>query len=601
MLIHSAAGGVGIAAIQLAKSIGAEIFATVGNEDKKDYLVKTFGVKPEHIFSSRDSSFLSGVLAATKGRGVDVVLNSLTGDLLHDSFKACAEFGRFIEIGKKDIIDHGSLDMATFGRNVSFMAFDLSSLYISDRPAHHSMWNKLLRESMELIRTGVASPCMPLRVFDAADISDAFRYFMRGTRMGKVAVSFEKEESKLQVRPDRYGSRFDSEKSYLMIGCLGGLGRSLTKWMVGRGARRFVFLGRTATDKPAASALVESLRDEGAVVEVVRGDVGIYEDVERCVQAAKTPIGGVIQGAMALHETIWSDMTVENWHTAIRPKVQGTWHLHNALRKDQRDGQLDFFVMTSSTAGTIGAATESNYCAANAFLDAFARYRNDLGLPAISVGYGRIAEVGYLHEHPEIENIMERRGIQPINEDEMLQIMDLAITHQNPSTWQPRYDRLANTHLLTGIEFSGLQRQRDRGFEGDIHVLSDPRASLFAAAFERSSTAAGGIRTALTHGLPEEVAKALAEGDGEASVLDAVRKMVGKKIANLILLPVDKLRLDQKLGDFGMDSMLAAEFRTYIFHALEVDVPFMMLLDRSTTVDSLSAVVVESLKGREVE
>lgn len=539
----------------------------------------------------------------TQGRGVDVVLNSLTGELLQDSFQACAEFGRFIEIGKKDIIEHGRLDMATFGRNVSFTAVDLSRFYFSDQPAHHRQWHKLLQESMDLIRSKAALPCMPLKVFDVANVEEAFRYFMKGTRMGKVAVTFQNPNSKLRVLPASYETKFSSSKSYLMIGCLGGLGRSLAKWMMSRGARRFVFLSRTSTDKPSARALVETLRDKGAEVEVVRGDVGRYEDVERCIQAAKTPIGGVMQGAMALHETFWGDMTPDRWHTVIRAKVQGTWHLHNALRKDGRDSQLDWFVMTSSTAGTIGAATESNYCAANAFLDAFARYRNSLGLPGIAIGYGRIAGVGYLHEHPEIEAIMDRRGIQATSEDEMIQIMDLTMTHQHPSKWQPGYDRLANAHLLTGIDFSGLQLQRNHGYEGDIHFLSDPRASLFAAAFRRSNlsanTANGGVPSALVQSLPAEVAKALAEGDGVTSLLDAVQGMVGKKMANLILLPQNKLRLDQRLGDFGIDSMLAAEFRTYIFHALEVDVPFMMLLDKSTTVGSLSAFVLERLKNRQ--
>jgi KR domain/Zinc-binding dehydrogenase/Phosphopantetheine attachment site len=602
VLIHSATGGRGIAAIQLAKSFGAEIFGTVGNEAKKDYLVKTFDLNPDHIFSSRNSSFLQGILTVTQGRGVDVVLNSLSGDLLQDSFEACAEFGRFIEIGKKDILEHGRLDMTSFRRNISFIPCDLVGLYLSDKPAHHRLWRQLLHEAMDLIRSKVALPCTPLKVIDVANIEEAFRYFMQSSRMGKVSVSFQNQQSKLQVQPDRYESKFDSNKSYLMIGCLGGLGRSLAKWMMRRGARRFIFLGRTAMDKPSARALVEYLSNNGADVEVVRGDVKIYKDVEQCVQAAKTPIGGVIQGAMALHETIWTDMTAKQWHTVIQPKVQGSWHLHNALGKEGRDAQLDWFIMLSSTAGTIGAATESNYCAANAFLDAFARYRNNLGLPAAAIGYGRISEVGYLHDHPKIEAIMDRRGIQAINEDEMIQIMDLAIAYQHPSKWQPRYDHLANTHLLTGIDFSGLQWQRKHGFEGDIHVLSDPRASLFAAAFTRSAVVtANGVQSASTQGLPADVAKALTEGSGDTSLLDAVRNMVGKKISNLILLPFDKLRLDQKLGDFGMDSMLAAEFRTYIFHALEVDVPFMMLLENCTTVNSISAVVVENLKSRLVE
>jgi acyl transferase domain-containing protein/NADPH:quinone reductase-like Zn-dependent oxidoreductase len=140
ILIHSAAGGLGLAAIQIAKMRGAEIFATVGTEEKKDFLVKTFGLLEDHIFSSRDSSFLPSILKATSERGVDVVLNSLTGDLLHDSWSACAEFGRFIEVGKKDIVDGGKLDMSVFERGVTFTAFDLSNLFWSKNQRQHAQW-----------------------------------------------------------------------------------------------------------------------------------------------------------------------------------------------------------------------------------------------------------------------------------------------------------------------------------------------------------------------------------------------------------------------------------------------------------------------------
>ena len=526
-----------------------------------------------------------------------MVLNSLTHDLLHDSFEACAEFGRFVEIGKRDIIDHGSLDMAIFGRNVSFIAFDLSSLYLSDRPCHHKLWQKLLTESMELVRTGTAKHCSPLEVFGASEIVQAFRHFSLSSRMGKVAVSFEDGKSRLKVLPDKYETVINPNKSYLMIGCLGGLGRSLSKWMMRRGAHNFVFLGRSGLDKPVAQALIRDLREQGAVAEVVHGDVGNKADVERAIQAARQPIGGVVQAAMCLSEALWSAMSKESWHASIRPKVQGTWNLHNALRDGARDGQLDFFVMTSSISGTVGTATESNYCSSNAFLDSFARYRNSLGLPAVSVGLGMISEVGYLHEHPDIERLMKRKGISAINEDELLQIMDLAFTNQRPRTWKPHYDKSVSSHLLTGIEFVGLKEQRDHGFEGDNHVLADPRASLFAAAFARSMNAADDAGAAAGHGLPEEVAKALRDGSS-ASVLDAVRSIVAKKISNLILLPVEKLKPEQQLGDFGLDSMLAAEFRTFIFKALEVDVPFMTLLAKSTSVNSLAQLIADAFEER---
>ncbi|PYH84784.1 KR-domain-containing protein [Aspergillus uvarum CBS 121591] len=536
VLIHSAAGGVGLAAIQYAKHLGAKIFATVGTESKKWFLVEKYGLDPAHIFSSRNSSFLPAIMEATSGQGVDVVLNSLTGDLLRSSFEACADFGRFVEIGKRDILDHGILDMSTFGRNVSFMAFDLSNLYLPTKPTHHQLWKVLLTESLDFVRSKICEPCFPIKTFDASDITDAFRHFSLGTRLGKVTVSFQDPNTKIKVIPTKYETAFSAHKCYLMIGCLGGLGRSLSKWMISSGARRFIFMGRSGTDKPEAQGMVDDLRAQGAHVTVIRGDVCRYEDVERAVAAAADyPIGGVIQDSMALSEALWSEMSHRAWHTTLGPKVRGTWNLHRALSY-QPPSELDFFVMTSSISGTVGTATESNYCAANAFLDAFARYRNRLGLPAISIDYGMISEVGYLHEHPDIEALMQRKGIHPIKEDELLQIMNLALGNQEPCTWDARYDHLAGSHLLTDVEFIGLHEQRDRGFEGDNHVFADPRAALFTASFARRRAAAErqhSTTTAAQH-LPADIARAVLlrrDQRDPGALLPALRAVVSKKIS----------------------------------------------------------------------
>lgn len=142
MLIHSGAGGLGIAAIEVALMIGAEVFTTVSTETKKDFLVERFGIPRDHIFSSRDSAFVEGILTATGGRGADVILNSLIGDLLHDTWRCCAPFGRFVEVGKRDILDAGKLDMKIFGRNATFTAFDLSELYSSDMKYYQDIWSR---------------------------------------------------------------------------------------------------------------------------------------------------------------------------------------------------------------------------------------------------------------------------------------------------------------------------------------------------------------------------------------------------------------------------------------------------------------------------
>ena len=300
-------------------------------------MVDTYGLNQDYIFSSRDPSFLPAVLSKTSGQGVDVVLNSLTGDLLYKSFEACASFGRFVEIGKCNIIDHGNLDMAMFGRNVSFIAFDLSNLYLSNKSSHHKLWHKLLVESMELNRTEIVKACSPLETFKASDIIQAFKQFSLGTRMVKVAVSFEDGKSRLKVIPNKFETTLSSNKSFLMVGCLGclgGLSRSLAKWMM---ANNFVFLRRSGLDRPKAKVFVDDPREQVVVVEVVRGDVGNHEDVEHAVQAAKLPIGGVIQAAMDLSEALWSAMPTKSWHNSIRLKVQGTWNLHSALRDRGRD------------------------------------------------------------------------------------------------------------------------------------------------------------------------------------------------------------------------------------------------------------------------
>ena len=200
VLIHSATGGVGIAAIQIAKITGAEIFATVGTREKMDFLIKEFGLDADHIFNSRDADFAEQLLEKTGGRGVDVILNSLVGDLLQESWQICADFGRFVEIGKRDILDAGKLEMSIFSRNVTFTAFDLSALFFSTNVKLQKRWARLLTETLDLLRDRKIKPVEPLQTFSVSEVSEAFRYFSGGNRLGKVAVSFEDEHASINVR-----------------------------------------------------------------------------------------------------------------------------------------------------------------------------------------------------------------------------------------------------------------------------------------------------------------------------------------------------------------------------------------------------------------
>ncbi|KAI2643562.1 reducing type I polyketide synthase 10 [Xylaria nigripes] len=593
ILIHSGAGGVGIAAIQLALAAGAEVFTTVSTDEKKEYLVSKYGLKPSNIFSSRGTSFLDGILKATGGRGVDVVLNSLIGDQLHATWRCIADFGRFVEIGKVDLSNAGRLEMDQFLKNATFTAFDLGGLYSTDNEKLHALWNRLLSEVMVLYRSGKITAFEPLRVFDISEITDAFRHFASRSRIGKIAINLENPNSKIRAQKMKHATQFDSEKSYVMIGCLGGLGRTLSRWMVSRGARKFAFLGRSGIKKAAARNLVHDLEAMGAECSVVTGDVCSAADVEAVVSAAAsigTTIGGVVQAAMGLNEAIFSNMPNEFWHTGIDPKVQGTWNLYNSLQSKGLSSNLDFFLFTSSVSGSVGTATESNYCAANHFLDAFARWLSSKGIPGMSLGLGMISEVGYLHDNPEIEALLLRKGIQPIDADELLQIVDLSLSTvgKQMGIHHP-YDQLAASHMLTGLEAAGLKQLRKRGFEGNHPVLDDSRAGLLASALGADDGSLGP-----TDGnLPAEVVKAM---EGGETLNEAVLNHIRRRFGNLVLMKFESVDAKKPLAEYGMDSMIGAEFRTWLYQSLKTEVPLSTLLGKSCTIETLRGMALAELE-----
>ena len=363
--------------------------------------------------------------------------------------------------------------------------------------------------------------------------------------------------------------------------------------MFDRGARHFTFLGRSATDKAAAKEVVLKLRRAGATVEVVRGDVSNKTDVVKCISVSPQPIGGVVQAAMGLQEALFSKMTNTAWHTAIQPKWLGTWNIHEAL--EGNDTQLDFFLMTSSVSGSVGTATESNYCSANGFLDAFARYRHSLGKPITSIGFGMISEVGYLHENPEIEALLLRKGIQPLNEEEFLQVLDLSLCGR-PSAGGMEYDKLARSHILTGLEPFGIRKMMEQGFDVSNGTMQDPRTVLLAASLDpkegSEGAAVASIEAPWSKNLPVAVVKALATGAADASSLnEAIVTLVRRRFSNLLLMPLDEVDPKKPLASFGMDSMIAAEYRTWFWTVFKVDIPFLDILSSTNNIQTLADTV----------
>lgn len=297
VLIHSACGGVGLAAIQVCQMIGAEIYATVGSEEKIRYLTETMGISADHIFNSRNSSFLPALLTKTEGRGVDLVLNSLSGELLHASWKCVARSGKMLELGKRDFIGHGKLDMDLFSENRSFIGIDLLQI-LDDDP---SLLHQMAQEMMAYLISGRVQPIRPIHTYDAVDVKKAFRYMQSGQSMGKIVIRMPDNHSSLPVTQLHDSMPyFTDSSSYLLVGGLGGLGRAVAMWMVEKGARHLIFLSRSDTSSPKRQAFIQDLISQGCCITAVIGDVANMADVQRAIAAARMPIAGVVQMSMVL-------------------------------------------------------------------------------------------------------------------------------------------------------------------------------------------------------------------------------------------------------------------------------------------------------------
>jgi acyl transferase domain-containing protein/acyl-CoA synthetase (AMP-forming)/AMP-acid ligase II/aryl carrier-like protein len=377
VLIHAAAGGVGLAAVQLAQAAGAEIFATAGTPDKRAFL-QSLGV--QHVMDSRTLDFADEIMRLTGGSGVDVVLNSLSGEFAATSLGVLGAHGRFVEIGKTDIYQNRPMGLFPFHNNLSYHAVDLERV-CRDRPA---LVRALFAELLEQFKAGTLRP-LPKQVFPIRDAIAGFRYMARRKNIGKVIFSLADAGGAAQSRA---GIRADA--TYLITGGLGGIGLATAQWMVGQGARHLALLSRNAVqDVPA----LKELRNAGAVVQVFAADVSRETELAQVLSQIRRqmpPLRGVIHAAGVLEDYFLQNLDEEKFARVTEPKIQGAWNLH-ALTAGQ---PLDLFVLFSSVASVLGSPGQGSYSAANAFLDALAHHRGRQGLPSLSINWGPWEGVG---------------------------------------------------------------------------------------------------------------------------------------------------------------------------------------------------------------
>ncbi|RDW73588.1 reducing type I polyketide synthase [Coleophoma crateriformis] len=572
VLIHAAAGGVGQAAIMLAQLVGAEVYATVGSNDKCRLLIENYGIPEDHIFSSRNDSFTADIIAATNGRGVDVALNCLSGSLLHATWKCMAIFGRLVEIGKRDIETNTCLDMGGFQGNVSFSAIDLT--YMGRfRPAHLA---SILEKCMQLFSEGKIHAVKPITVFPISEIERAFRYMQAGKHSGKVVIKPNKGDVVKALAP-RVKTLFRADSSYVIVGGLGGLGQSLARWMIKLGAKYLIILSRSGRRHALAASLSADAEQSGCKVLILECDITNEFQVQRSLDdAAQTmlPIRGIIQGAMVLNDCVFEHMSFEQYQNAVLPKVQGTWNLHNALLQNK----LDFFVMLSSAVGVVGNSSQANYSAGSSFLDALAQYRRSLGLRAISLDLGIISSVGYVAENEAVAKRLARMGHDAISEEKMLGLIQIAVTdsYQTQQSQSP-------CQILTGLSLRELDADwiQDTKFS----IIRQSQASSIRASSNQSS------QRGLKISLQDRLNTIKSETDAVTVICDAIIS----KLAINLMVPEADIDPEQAISACGVDSLVAVELRNWLGGQAGAEISVVDILQCKSLV-GLSASVARSSK-----
>ncbi|KAK8054463.1 polyketide synthase [Apiospora phragmitis] len=570
-LVHAAAGGVGQMAVQLAQMAGAKVIATVGSVEKRNFLKQNFGIPDEMIFSSRDDSFVEGVMKVTDGRGCDVALNSLAGNLLHATWKCMAPLGRFLEIGKRDIHENTKLDMDPFRRNVSYASVDLITLYNCSRP----IFSRVMRESYHLIRDGKIKPPGPILTMSYGQAQKAFRTLQIGKFFGKI-VLIPVDDELVPVAPVLFRDvpLFHAHKSYLSVGGLGGIGRSLSEWMFRKGAREIAFLSRSGDKSTDAKETIQWLRERGVKTQVFKGDVSNRAHVDECIAALSHNLGGVFQAAMVLRDKPFGQMTAQDWSQCVHPKTMGTANLHAATEKLD----LDFFTCFSSSSSVVGAAGQANYAAANAYLDALMRHRRNRGLAGTTMNVGAVGDVGAVAEDGGLGTILRRMGYDFISEDELLYQIEEAVSVSKRRTSTVERSGVDEHQVITGI--NTLRK--------DVYWASKP---LFRNLYANLDLASDASQVKGTKSLSALLAAA---GDVEERINVLTTAFI-EKVAAVLGTPAESIQPSQPLTAYGLDSIVAVEFRKWFSTSASVDVPLFDILG-AKSIRALTTKVNEKLR-----
>ena len=560
VLVHLASGGVGLAAINVARHLGARIFATAGNTEKRAYLAQ-MGI--QNVMNSRGLFFAEETLHSTKGRGVDVVLNALSGAGIDKSLECLAPFGRLVEIGKRDLADNKPIGLRSLYENKTYSVVDLSTLPV-EKP---KLFFRLLREVEARIAAGDYQP-IPATQFPLADTASAMRSLAKALHIGKVVVAVHQASVEVDTNLDQ-PLQLSSGASYLVTGGLRGFGAKVADWLSQRGAGRIILANRTGVADEAAAILVATMQARGTDIVSIALDITDGAAVAAAIaeySASDKPLRGIIHGAAVIEDAFITQLDRSKIARVLSPKIAGVVNLHHAV--EHIDGNLDFFVSFSSIAQLLGSPGQANYTAANSVLNAFAAFRRGQGKVGHTVAWGMISGSGFVARSEAITNYLDSTGIRPIADTDAAAALGHFLR-----------GREANT-AFANLDWAAISR----AFPA---IGANPKLK---ALLQRSAGNQSRIQSELM---------AAPRRDWD----DILARMICTEVAKVLKVDENLIALNRKLTELGLDSLSSFELKNRIEGLVEVSIPVARFL-QTPTIAGLSKLVAtafeEKIKAAEI-
>lgn len=544
VLIHGGAGGVGLAALQFAKAAGAKVIATAGTPEKRRYLTE---MGADWVSDSRSLAFYDHSLEWTEGRGVDVILNSLSGEFMRKSLQLLSPSGRFIEIGKRDIAEAEWLDLKNFSRNQLFAAIDVD-IMIKDDP---KLFHRLIHKVRDLLNTGAVKP-LPSKLYPASETATALRFMGRSEHIGKVVVKMDQECVPLHLAPRDVP--ISEEHIYLVTGGFGGFGLEVCYWLQQQGCHHLAICSRSGPTSGKAQRFVKEFEKMGGSLLDIRVDVGDSEALKQALSGVNLQrLKGVVHCAGHLRDGPLSIMPETDLQAVLESKASGAWNLHQLTQHCE----LDIFILFSSVSALLGNRGQANYAAANAFLDSLAHHRRALGQHGLSLNWGPISQVGMVADNVLVQEYLQSLGFHSLPVALALDTMEwalksnctqVAIVEADWSKYPPSLNSSLVMNLTNSLD-SALPNERQN------QLLQSP---------------------------PEQ-RQALAE------------EFLIEQVSRVLRLSTDKLDSKTALARLGVDSLMTVELMNSIRLELGVELP--ALAFQSATLGELAAQLCEKLSA----